>query len=152
MKLSQVKNILKKSDTISFKLPNGKLVPAHFHVTEIGKVSKDFIDCGGTVRNETVVNFQLWEANDYNHRLHPEKLIHIIELSEKKLDIPDLHVEIEYQSDTIGRYDLGHNGSTFVLNPKKTACLALDSCKIPEPIISIASDITSCCKPESGCC
>jgi len=97
MKLSEIKNNLKKLETIAFQLPNGELVPNHFHVTEVGKITKNFIDCGGTVRNEEIVNFQLWEANDYDHRLHPEKLIHIIELSEQKLQIPDLEIEVEYQ-------------------------------------------------------
>ncbi len=72
MKLSEVKNKLNHLDKIFFQLPNGELVPSHFHVTEVGKVSKHFIDCGGTVRDEEVVNFQLWNANDYDHRLHPE--------------------------------------------------------------------------------
>ena len=27
-------------------LPDGSFVPAHFHVTEVGRVQKDFIDCG----------------------------------------------------------------------------------------------------------
>ena len=47
MKLSQIKNELQKLNTIAFQLPNGELVPSHFHVTEVGKVTKHFIDCGG---------------------------------------------------------------------------------------------------------
>jgi len=92
MKLSEIKNELQKLHAIAFQLPNGDLVPSHFHVTEVGKVTKHFIDCGGTVRQEEVVNFQLWEANDYDHRLHPEKLVHIIELSEKVLGLPDAEI------------------------------------------------------------
>ena len=80
MKLSEVKAVLKSLDTIGFQLPEGELVPKHFHVTEVGKITKAFIDCGGVVRNEEVANFQLWNANDYDHRLHPEKLLNIIEL------------------------------------------------------------------------
>ena len=64
MKLSQVKSALKQLKTIAFQLPNGELVPHHFHVTEVGKITKNFIDCGGTLRNEEVINFQLWNAND----------------------------------------------------------------------------------------
>jgi hypothetical protein len=94
MKLSEIKNQLKNLTTIAFQLPNGDLVPNHFHVTEVGKITKHFIDCGGVVRSEEVANFQLWEANDYDHRLHPEKLVHIIELSEAKLQIPDLEMEV----------------------------------------------------------
>ena len=106
MKLSEVKIVLQALETIGFQLPNGALVPNHFHVTEVGKITKHFIDCGGTVRNEEVVNFQLWNANDYDHRLHPEKLLNIIELSEKVLEIEDLEIEVEYQSDTIGKFGL----------------------------------------------
>ena len=50
MKLSQVKAILKDVKTISFQLPDNSLVPSHFHVTEVGEITKRFIDCGGTVR------------------------------------------------------------------------------------------------------
>jgi hypothetical protein len=83
MKLSEIKNHLNTLERISFQLPNGELVANHFHVTEVGKVTKHFIDCGGVERKETVVNFQLWEENDYDHRLHPDKLLKIIELSER---------------------------------------------------------------------
>ena len=106
MKLSQVKSALKELGTIAFQLPNGELVPIHFHVTEVGKITKHFIDCGGTERKEEVVNFQLWNANDYDHRLRPEKLLNIIELSEKVLKIADLEIEVEYQADTIGKFGL----------------------------------------------
>jgi hypothetical protein len=87
MKLSELKTILAEVNTIAFELPNGSLVPSHFHVTEVGKVTKHFIDCGGTIRNEEVANFQLWSADDYDHRLHPEKLVDIIALSESKLGL-----------------------------------------------------------------
>ncbi len=58
MKISELKNILKGSQELTFKLPDGSLVPNHFHVTEVGKIDKNFIDCGGTIRQEQVVNFQ----------------------------------------------------------------------------------------------
>lgn len=89
MKLLEIKEHLKNLELIQFELPNEELVPRHFHVTEVGIVTKHFIDCGGTVRKEEVINFQLWNANDYDHRLHPEKLLNIIELSEKTLKIDD---------------------------------------------------------------
>lgn len=158
MKLSEIKNELKSLSTIAFQLPNGDLVPSHFHVTEVGKVTKHFIDCGGTVRNEAVANFQLWEANDYDHRLHPEKLVHIIELSEQLLDLSDLEIEVEYQmKDTIGKYSLDFDGTNFLLTSKQTDCLAKDNCGIP--VEKIKTKIgewkqkeTACCTPNSGCC
>ena len=156
MKLSEIKNHLKELNTIAFQLPNGNLVPSHFHVTEVGKVTKDFIDCGGKVRNETVINFQLWEANDYDHRLHPEKLVNIIELSEKIFDFDDLEIEVEYQGkETIGKFGLDFDGNNFLLTSKLTACLAEDACGIPKqkPRVRI-SDLgkVSSCDPNSGCC
>jgi hypothetical protein len=157
MKLVTIKKHLKDLKTISFQLPDGSLVPEHFHVTEVGKVTKHFIDCGGTIRHEEVVNFQLWNANDYNHRLHPEKLTHIIELSEKTLGLnEDLEIEVEYQGNTIGKYDLDFNGSSFLLVNKATACLAQDQCGIPtteKPRVKL-SDLQnqSACNPSSGCC
>ena len=112
-------------------MPNGTFVPEYFHVTEVGLITKNFIDCGGIVRKETVVNFQLWDANDYEHQSKTSKIIHIIELSEKVLGIEDFEIEVEYQNTTIGKYDLDFNGKDFVLLNKNTACLAQDQCGIP---------------------
>lgn len=167
MKLSEIKKHLNKLDQITFMLPNGELVPTHFHVTEVGKISKHFIDCGGTVRKEDVINFQLWNANDYNHRLHPEKLVHIIELSEKVLSLEDLEIEVEYQMensksqipnsnfDTIGKFSLDFDGTNFLLTTKQTDCLAKENCGIPaeKPKRQLA-EITNepCCSPDGNCC
>lgn len=157
MKLSEIKSVLQNLKTIAFQLPNGDLVPNHFHVTEVGKVTKNFIDCGGTLRNEEVVNFQLWEANDYDHRLQPEKLVNIIQLSEEKLQIPDLEIEVEYQmKDTIGKFDLGFDGANFQLISKLTDCLAKDNCGIPAEKTKVKigewKQKENTCNPNSGCC
>tara|TARA_R110001632_G_scaffold39718_2_gene99329 strand:+ start:5954 stop:6400 length:447 start_codon:yes stop_codon:yes gene_type:complete len=148
MKLSEIKKHLESLKTIAFQLPNGLLVPNHFHVTEVGKITKNFIDCGGTLRKEEVINFQLWEANDYDHRLHPEKLVNIIELSEKVLGLQDLEIEVEYQSETIGKYGLDFNGKNFLLTTTNTNCLAQDSCGIPVQ----KQEKVAACAPGSGCC
>ena len=156
MKLSQAKNILKSAEVVNFILPDGTSVPEHFHVTEVGLITKNFIDCGGTVRKEIVVNFQLWNANDLDHRLKPQKLLNIIELSEKVLGIEDFEIEVEYQSQTIGKYDLDFNGKDFVLLNKKTACLAQDQCGVPseKPKVSLSEmkNQQSCCTPGGSCC
>lgn len=155
MKLSEIKNKLNILDKIAFQLPNGELVPNHFHVTEVGKITKHFIDCGGTVRKEEVANFQLWNANDYDHRLHPEKLLSIIELSEHILGTGDLDIEVEYQGNTIGKFGLDFDGKNFLLTNKKTDCLAKDKCGIPEekPKTNL-SELKNepSCSPGSGCC
>lgn len=155
MKLSDIKRLLSTADVLNFELQNGTPVPEHFHVTEIGVVTKHFIDCGGTIRDEKVANFQLWDANDFDHRLKPQKLLNIIKLSEEKLGMEDLEIEVEYQSETIGKYDLDFNGRTFVLVSKQTACLASDSCGIPaDKLKTNLSAMTNqnSCKPGGGCC
>lgn len=156
MKLLEIKNILSTLNTVVFQLPNQSFVPKHFHVTEVGVINKQFIDCGGKLREEKVVNFQLWEANDFDHRLAPSKLIDIVSLSESLLNIDSqLEIEVEYQNETICKYDLNFNGSNFVLVSKQTACLATDACGIPPEKIKInLSEITiqNSCKPGSGCC
>jgi hypothetical protein len=150
MKISEVKTALSGLDSVNFKLPNGKMIPSHFHVTELGIITKHFIDCGGTVRNEKVANFQLWEANDFDHRLAPNKLLGIIDLSERVLGLEDLDIEVEYQTDTIGKYELGFDGHNFTLLNKQTACLAMDSCGIPQE--QLKEVVASCCTPGGGCC
>ncbi|WP_373073692.1 DUF6428 family protein [Zeaxanthinibacter enoshimensis] len=155
MRLSEIKDQLARLEQIAFQLPNGDLVPNHFHVTEVGKITKHFIDCGGIVRHEEVVNFQLWNADDYDHRLHPEKLLHIIELSQEKLDIGDLEIEVEYQGDTIGKFGLDFDGTNFLLTSKQTDCLAKDNCGIPveKELFSPANkNEEPCCSPDGNCC
>lgn len=156
MKLSDFKKTLSTAKSINFLQPNGSIVPAHFHITEVGLSTKNFIDCGGTVREEKVVSLQLWEANDFNHRLKPQKLVDIITLSEKVLKLTDLEVEIEYQTNTIGRYGLDFNNNNFVLVAKQTNCLAKDNCGVPAEKVKVnlveLANANSCCAPGGGCC
>jgi hypothetical protein len=151
MKLSEIKTILNTANSVNFFLEDGKEVPEHFHVTEIGVITKNFIDCGGKVRNEKKANLQLLDANDYEHRLKPGKLLKIIALSEKVLGIEDLDIEVEYQTETIGKYGLDFNGKVFVLTNKQTACLAKEQCGIIGNKELVKAE-TSCCTPGCGCC
>ena len=144
-------------EALTFMRPNGTFVPQNFHVTEVGLITKNFIDCGGTVRKETVVNFQLWEdSNDEDHRLKPGKLLKIIALSEKVLGIEDVEIEVEYQENTIGKYELGFNGENFLLLNKQTACLASDRCGVPhikeKVSLSGIKAASNGCTPGAGCC
>jgi hypothetical protein len=154
MKLSQVKVLLPTLEKVSFVTENGIAVPEHFHVTEVGFVQKHFIDCGGTVREEKKVNFQLWTANDYEHRLSAAKLLQIIQLSEEKLGIEDAEVEVEYQDETIGKYALAFDGENFILKSTQTDCLAKGKCGIPQakPKVKLSDLTTGSCTPGGGCC
>lgn len=156
MKLSEIKRHLAAAETVSFRLSTGEFVPEHFHVTEVGLVTRHFVDCGSTERFEKAANFQLWNADDFEHRLKPQKLLQIIAVSEKILGAEDLEIEVEYQTDTIGRYDLAFDGKDFELLPKRTACLAQESCGVPsEKPRARLSELkvqTVGCAPDSGCC
>ena len=89
--------------------------------------------------------------------MHPDRLLYIIELSEKRFKFEDLEIEVEYQGkETIGKYDLDFDGTNFMLQSKRTACLAEDACGITptKPKIKIADMGTEAnsCAPGSGCC
>ena len=156
MKLSEFKKYLGTANAVNFVQPGGTPVPRHFHITEAGLSTKHFIDCGGTIRTEKHINFQVWAAEDINHRLEPQKLLKIISASEKVLGNEDLDVEVEYQNETIGRYGLDREGENFILTAKQTNCLAKDNCGIPQKKekVSLAelSTQSSCCTPGGGCC
>lgn len=155
MNLTELKQHLAELQAINFILPDGSQVPPHFHVTEVGLVTKHFIDCGGTERKETVANFQLWEAGDYDHRLGPQKFLRILDISKKILGSDNLDIEVEYQQSTIGKYGLDFNGKEFVLTTKQTACLAEDACGIPEKkrlVMAELPTLATTCTPGGGCC
>ena len=150
MKLSEVKTLLPTLENVEFQFEDGTIIPEHFHVTEVGVITKHFIDCGGTLRDEKVANFQLWNANDTDHRLKPIKLLNIIKLSERKLGIEDLEIEVEYQGRTIEKYNLNFKGKSFVLEAKHTNCLASNSCGIPQDKLPKIQTLS--CTPGGGCC
>lgn len=148
MKLSEFKTLLPNLDKLSFRLEDGTPVPEHFHITEIGSIHKEFIDCGGTIRQEKKINFQLWNADDLDHRLKPQKLENIIQLSERKLGIKDGEIEVEFQAKTIGKYGLEFENDQFILTHLFTDCLAKENCGIPQE----KEEIVVGCTPGSGCC
>ena len=153
MLIAAFKQTLSELDTLKFQLPNGEFVPAHFHITEVGNITRNFIDCGGVQRQENKLNLQLWVASDTDHRLDPTNLLNILQLAEKQLGNSNIEVEVEYQQSTIGRYKLAFNGAVFQLINTQTACLAPNQCGIPQekPRVRVTANGLSC-NPNSGCC
>lgn len=155
MKLSEFKKILNTLSDLSFIETDGTPVAKHFHITEAGLITKHFIDCGGKERIEKTINFQLWVADDTNHRLKPEKLIQIIGIAQRLFNEQDLEIEVEYQTETIGRFKLDFDGKDFLLRPTRTACLAEDHCGIPEKRKLNLSELIknpTTCSPGGNCC
>ena len=151
MKINDFKNYLYELENVTFMLPNNEKIPPHFHITEMGIIDKHYIDCGGTIRKEKTANFQIWHANDYEHRIDPKKIIDIIEVAQKAVQMENLDIEVEYQSETIGKYELSFSDDCFQLVPTFTDCLAKDKCGIPSQT-EINESNESCCSPTSGCC
>lgn len=116
-------------------------------------MSRNYIDCGGTLRQENKLNLQLWVSSDSDHRLAPDNLLNILQLAEKQLGFSNEELEVEYQQSTIGRYELAFNGTVFQLINTQTACLAPDQCGIPQekPRVRVTVGGLSC-DPNSGCC
>jgi len=142
------RNLVSAPDhTLRFILPDGDEIPVHAHVTEVGRIDKKFIDCGGTVRSSSVCSLQAWVAeNDEAHRLAPGKLARVLDLAEPILAGDDLEVEIEYEDCSISQYrviscEMEAGTLTFQLGSKHTDCLAKELCGAPQ---------TGAAK--SGCC
>jgi hypothetical protein len=161
MKLHELKNILAQQPAalVRFQLPNGEFVPAHAHVTEVARMDKRFIDCGGTLRTDTLCRLQTWFADDVDHRLTAGKLAKIFTLAEGVLLTDDLDVDVEHEVGYITQFPLGSVEVTkgeviFRLTERHTACLAMDKCLPPaapsefSPLkfnFKEASPATKCC-------
>lgn len=149
MKLSEFKTELSKLQDLVVQLPNGTTIPSHFHITEVGLLTRHFIDCGGTVRTLKTINLQIWIAQDVEHRLKPEKLLHIIHLAQPLWGEEDLELEFEYQATTIEKYHVQAQKGIFLLQPTQTGCLAEDACGSSQIQPQVEA---SCCTPGGGCC
>lgn len=151
MKLIDLLTLLKNNPdrSIEIVLPTSEMIPAHFHITEVGHVQKRFVDCGGTLRENSSCVLQVWVANDLEHRLDTTKLSKIIDKGIELFEDDQIPVEIEYERGVISQYpleriDVGDKGIVFALASKHTACLAPDKCRIDLNVVS------ACSGP--GCC
>ena len=139
MNVQQLAEVLEHNSesSLRFVLPSGERIPDHFHITEVGRVEKNFIDCGGTRRKAVSCLLQAWSANDVDHRLEAGKLAKILKIAAATLGSTDLPVEIEYGPDVAAQYQLadvevGEDGLHFILVGKQTDCLAKDRCSVGE--------------------
>jgi hypothetical protein len=140
-------------------LPDGEAVPSHFHVTEVGRVQKDFIDCGGTRRTSLNGQLQLLVATDFEHRLSSEKLLKILQMSEPILGPDPLPLTVEYGQKVavvyaVSNLEADSDTLRLQLSLPQTGCLAPDKCGLPEEesgLFTIGAG-TSDYSPKSGCC
>jgi hypothetical protein len=132
MKLSEIKAALRSHPLAypRFTLPDGDQIPAHFHITEVGYVTKRFIDCGGMLhdRNHTCV-LQTWLGDDVDHRLKAGTLAKILDLGAQVIPHDDLDVAIEYDCCVVSQYPISSaevvgDNIEFQLGQDGTDCLA----------------------------
>ena len=153
MKLSELKSILESQPDKfpRFILPDGDQVPANFHLTEVGHVAKNFIDCGGTIRKTESCVLQLWATDDdANHRLNAGKMATILALGERVLPHYDLEVEVEYDNYAISQFPItGFETSgdhlDFTLTTKHTDCLAKEKCGVGDNSCAPQPAAAACC-------
>ena len=156
MKLSDLRVVLGQYPSTSprFILPDGDQIPAHAHVTEVGHVVKNFIDCGGTTRKTESCTLQLWSNDsDMEHRLDAGKFAKILRLGDRVLPDRDLDVEVEYDDYAISQFPIASyqvNGShiEFALTTKHTDCLARQKCGVGEDSCGCGSEE----RTSSACC
>src|SRR5271170_6452878 len=130
MLLSELKKTLAEhsSRNLRFVLPTGGKVPPHAHVTEVARIDKKFIDCGGTQRTETVCRLQTWFQDDTDHRLTAGKLLAILDQA-SFLETDNLEVDVEHEAPFISQFPIARvemdDGALMLhLGIKHTACLA----------------------------
>jgi hypothetical protein len=142
MKLVDLKNELKKlpEANVRFILPGGDPIPTHAHVTEVARIDKRFIDCGGTLRNDSVCRLQTWFSDDVDHRLTAGKLAKILDKAAAILQSDDLDVDVEHEVGFITQFplsalEISSNEIILRLAERHTACLAMDKCRpAPQPL------------------
>ena len=138
MKLSELKSLLTDNADRHFRirLPDGAAVPVSFHVTEVGRLHKTFLDCGGTLRDITTCQLQIWVGEDYDHRIETGKMAAILGKAKSILPDDSVPVEIEYEDRVISQYTISQHelvadAVVLVLANKHTECLAPELCGLP---------------------
>jgi Family of unknown function (DUF6428) len=158
MTLAELQSLLTEHADRSFRirLPDGEAVPVSFHVTEVGRLHKTFLDCGGTLREIITCQLQIWVGEDYEHRIETGKMAAILGKARSILPDANVPVEIEYEDRVISQYTLSGyevlpEAVILVLSHKHTECLAPELCGLPSltRLPAIGGQKT-CCAP--GAC
>jgi len=138
MHLSEFKTTLSQhpDKLLQFALPTGTKIPPHAHITEVARVEKHFIDCGGTVRKESTCRMQIWFADDTQHRISAQKFLKVLDKAATVLGAEDLVIDFEYEAPFIAQFpvtSIEPEGNSLIvqLGIRNTDCLAKDICVPP---------------------
>ena len=132
-----------------FVLPDGDYIPAHAHVTEVGYVVRNFIDCGGLTGKEEKVVLQTHVGDDINHRLRSDRFAQILRLGNRVIPSADFDVDVEYDCCVVAQYpiaeataDGGH--LNLILRRGRTQCRARERRE--------GGTADGCCVTSATCC
>jgi hypothetical protein len=132
-----------------FVLPDGSYIPEHAHVTEVGHLVRNFIDCGGLVGREEKAVLQTHVGSDTDHRLKSDRFAKILQLGERVLPGCDLDVAVEYDCCVISQYPISEakvEGEylDLILEREHTQCRARERAQ--------AEQSHTCCNLAAACC
>ena len=116
-------NGLKNTQTpLLFKLEDGSIIPPYFHITEMGLKIKHFVDCGGTLRTEQYITFQIWTIGTYSLNLDPTNdLTYILKPKKTNCLAPDKCGITQERQTFLSGYDM-ENVRKTTNEPTKKQC------------------------------
>ena len=134
---------------IRFVLPDGDYIPGHAHVTEVGHVVRNFIDCGGQTGQEEKVVLQTHIGRDTEHRLDSDRFAKILQLSERVLPNDRLDVQVEYDCCVVAQYPIAEarlegEHVDLLLSRGRTQCRAIERQE--------SATEEACCGTTAACC
>lgn len=159
MNLTELTSLLTQHSSRVFRimLPGGSAVPVSFHVTEVGRVHKIFLDCGGKLRESSTCQLQIWVGEDYDHRVETGKMATILDKARTYLPDGNVPIEIEYEDHVISQYTISSHELTadaviLKLAHKHTECLAPELCGLPSlSRLPAIGGKAACCGPTGNC-
>ncbi len=151
MTLHDLQNTLEANPKLfpRFVLPDGDYIPAHAHVTEVGHVVRNFIDCGGLTGKEEKVVLQTHVGDDADHRLRSDRFAKILQLGSRVIPSADLDVDVEYDCCVVAQYPIAEitrdaEHLNLILQRGRTQCRARER--------SDTETAVGCCTTSVACC
>jgi len=166
MTLQEFKALLQENRGKLFQvvLSTGDAVPISFHITEVGRVEKTFVDCGGKLHTRKTAQLQVWVGPDEDHRIQAGKMADILDKSSQIVPDDTLPLELEYEMENgfvsqfpVAGFSTSDEAVVLELGVRHTECLAPELCIVPAPSASQFVSLTmapsnGCGCGPSGCC
>jgi hypothetical protein len=150
MTLHDLQSALKANPKLfpRFVLPDGDYIPAHAHVTEVGHVVRNFIDCGGLTGKEEKIVLQTHVGSDIDHRLRSDRFAKILQLGNRVVPNADLDVDVEYDCCVVAQYPIAEAAPdgdhlNLMLRRSRTQCRARERREREQ---------AACCATSAACC